>query len=73
VDQITPGVVAFEDPPEVAGDGEPSGGRYPANGVMTYYPNSGFGSWLDTCTVPTSEKPLCTAALDTFLAWYGDD
>jgi hypothetical protein len=28
--QITPGIVAFQDPPAVSGDGSPSGGRYAA-------------------------------------------
>lgn len=77
VDQLGAGVVAFEDPPGVAGDGVPSGGPFPANGVMTFYPGSHpgtgspTGSWLDTCTLPTSSKQLCTAALNLFVADYG--
>jgi hypothetical protein len=66
-----PGVVGFEDPPGTAGDGVPSGGAYPANGVMTYYGTNGVGSWRDTCTMPSSEQPLCTAALNNFLDSYG--
>jgi hypothetical protein len=73
VDDLSPGVVAFEDPPGVAGDGAPSGGPYPANGVMTYYSGDDHGSWLETCTLPTSEHGLCTVALDTFVSWYGSD
>ena len=65
------GVVGFEDPPGVAGDGAPSGGRYPANGVMTYYPESADGSWVETCTLPVPEHGLCTDALDAFVSAYG--
>lgn len=72
VDQITSGVAGFADPPGVAGDGIPSGGQYPANGVMTYYPHNDSGSYLDTCTLPSSQRQLCTAVLDTFIAWYGE-
>jgi hypothetical protein len=73
VDQIRPGVVAFQDPPGVTGDADPSGGRYPANGVMTYHPGSYSGSWLDTCTLPSAEHTLCTASLNTFVSWYGTE
>ncbi len=72
VDQITPGVVIFQDPPGVSGDGSPSGGQYAADGAMTYYSKNQFGSWLDTCTLPKTDKTLCTAALNIFISWYGD-
>jgi pimeloyl-ACP methyl ester carboxylesterase len=71
VTPIAAGIVSFEDPPGVKGDGHPSGGQYPANGVMTYYPSAPDGSWLETCTLPASEKDVCTAALNTFVSWYG--
>jgi len=71
VDQLSAGVVAFQDPPGVAGDGSPSGGPYPANGVMTYYSGNDNGSWLDTCTLPANESQVCTVALNTFVDWYG--
>lgn len=71
VTPISGGIVSFEDPPGVHGDGAPSGGPYPANAVMTYYPNAPDGSWQETCTLPDSEKAGCTAALNTFIAWYG--
>jgi hypothetical protein len=67
---IGAGIVAFEDPPGVRGDGLPSGGRYPANGVLTYHPRSEDGSWLETCTLPGGDKDYCTAARNTFVAWY---
>lgn len=73
VQQISPGIVSFEDPPALTGDGIPSGGQNPGNGVMTYYPNNQNGSWLETCTLPTSEKGLCTTALNTFITWYGQN
>lgn len=73
VDQIAPGVVAFEDPPAVTGDGIPSGGAYGANGVMTYHPGNPNGSYLETCTLPSSAKAECTATLNNFIADYGDE
>jgi len=71
VEEISAGVGGFEDPPGVAGDGSPSGGRYRADGVMTYYPQSAEGSWVETCTLPASEHELCTASLDNFVSSYG--
>jgi Caspase domain/Domain of unknown function (DUF4850) len=68
---IAAGIVAFEDPPRVKGDGRPSGGQYPANGVMTYHPSAPDGSWQVTCTLPSSEKDFCTEVLNTFVSWYG--
>jgi hypothetical protein len=73
VHQISPGIVSFQDPPAVTGDGIPSGGQNPGNGVMTYYPGNQNGSWLETCTLPTTEKELCTTALNSFIAWYGQN
>jgi hypothetical protein len=71
VTPVSSGIVSFEDPPGVRGDATPSGGRYPASAVMTYYPNVPDGSWLETCTLPDSDKAECTATLNTFIAWYG--
>ncbi|WP_187366144.1 DUF4850 domain-containing protein [Trebonia kvetii] len=68
---IAAGIEGFEDPPGVKGDGRPSGGPYPANGVMTYHPNAQDGSWQETCTLPAREKDVCTAVLNTFVSWYG--
>lgn len=70
VDRLGAGVTAFEDPPGIAGDGLPSGGRYPANGVMTYYRGNPNGSWRATCTLPPDQKDQCTAILDGFLSSY---
>lgn len=71
VETISDGVVGFYDPPGVAGDGNPSGGAYPANGVMTYHSGNNNGSWIDTCTLPDNEQALCTAVLNNFVAAYG--
>jgi pimeloyl-ACP methyl ester carboxylesterase len=68
---VAAGIVSFEDPPGVKGDGQPSGGQYPADGVMTYHPSAQEGSWQETCTLPASEKDICTAVLNTFVSWYG--
>jgi hypothetical protein len=64
------GVVSFDDPPGVRGDGLPSGGRYSARSVLTYYPGASDGSWRETCTLPGSDQADCTVALGTFVSWY---
>jgi hypothetical protein len=64
-------VVDFTDPPGVEGDGEPSGGRYPANGVAVFVLPPGHrydGAAKETCTLPAAERAVCTAILDDFLA-----
>jgi hypothetical protein len=69
-------VVSFSDPPNTAGGGNPSGGEYPANAVMTYVtdPPGSTGndvtSWLETCTLPYSQQALCTAVLNDFVVKY---
>jgi hypothetical protein len=70
--QVSAGVMAFADPAGVTGDGNPSGGRYPANGGITYYSGNQDGSWVETCTMPAASKDLCTATLDYFLASCGN-
>ena len=54
----------FEDPPGVAGTGEPSGGQYRALGMLVFDPGSGAGSELPsalkiTCTLPDSMAQIC--------------
>jgi serine/threonine protein kinase len=69
-------VVSFADPPNTAGGGNPSGGEYPANAVMTYVTDppgstgSEVTSWLETCTLPYGQQALCTAVLNDFVARY---
>jgi hypothetical protein len=71
VTTLSSGIVSFEDPAGVHGDAMPSGGQYPANAVMTYHPGAPDGSWLETCTLPSSDRAECTAVLNTFITWYG--
>lgn len=71
VTTISGGIMGFDDPPGTHGDGVPSGGQNPANGVLTYYPHAADGSWLETCTLPGTDTADCTAILNTFLSWYG--
>ncbi len=64
--------VGFEDPAGVAGNGIPSGGQNPANGVMLYLPARGKASaYLASCTLPDSQHDVCTAVLNHFVALYG--
>jgi serine/threonine protein kinase len=73
---ISATVVSFSDPPDTTGGGNPSGGEYPANAVMTYVtdPPGSDGhyvtSWLETCTLPYGQQALCTAVLNDFVARY---
>jgi len=64
-------VIYFEDPPGVSGTGAPSGGPYPANGLMTYYTQA--PSYEETCTLPDSEHSICTTILNQFLSQYGNE
>jgi hypothetical protein len=73
-EEVTPlgaGLAGFADPPGVSGAGHPSGGRYPARGVMTYHPHAQDGSWAETCTLPASDTTECEAILNVYLSWYG--
>jgi hypothetical protein len=38
---------------------------------MTYYPRAAGGSWLETCASPGTATAQCTAILDNFVSWYG--
>jgi hypothetical protein len=71
VQPIGVGVVGFEDPPGVQGDGIPSGGQAPANGVVTYHPT--LASYLATCTLPADEHLVCTTVLNEVIALYGTE
>ena len=72
-DALTSSAVAFEDPAGVAGDGMPSGGSNPANGVMVYAPPkpAADSAYVVTCTLPAARHQLCTAVLDHFESPYG--
>jgi hypothetical protein len=71
VQQINAGVVGFEDPPGLQGDGIPSGGQEAANGVATYSPS--LPSYLATCTLPNNRHALCTTVLNEVIALYGKE
>ncbi|MGH9128049.1 MAG: hypothetical protein ACRDY2_03570 [Acidimicrobiales bacterium] len=60
--------VAFEDPPGTAGEGKPSGGLYPANGLLLFSGHDGgYSATLETCTLPAAEHATCTEILNQFL------
>ena len=65
--RLGPDAVAFSDPPYFRGTGNPSGGPYPANGVVVYRKAHAA---LATCTLPSVEHAECTAILNDFLARY---
>jgi hypothetical protein len=69
--RLSRSLVAFEDPAFVKGEGVPSGGRFPANGVMTYVAGGDRASFLETCTLPGALHDVCTAILNDFVARYG--
>jgi hypothetical protein len=61
--------VAFEDPVGVKGDGEPSGGADPTDGVRVYVaPSAALRGYAlgESCALPGSEHALCTVVLDDF-------
>jgi hypothetical protein len=72
VTDVSADVVEFTDPPGVRGDAVPSGGEYPALGVMTYHgdKNNG-GSWTETCVLPATHSSMCKAIVANFDAKYG--
>lgn len=64
-------VVEFTDPPGVNGDASPSGGAYPALGVMTYFGGQeSAGSWTETCVLPPAENSMCKAVIGNFESRY---
>ena len=63
-------VASFEDPASVHGLGIPSGGEYPASGILTYSLPTVPGSYLATCTPPLSQHVICTAVLGTVATIY---
>lgn len=73
VSTLSAGVVAYQVPAGTTGTGLTSPSNYPTNGVMTYYSGDTNGSWTDSCTLPPSETPICTVALDRFVDWYGQN
>jgi hypothetical protein len=70
--RLRPDVTLFEDPPEVAGSGWPSGGPDPANGLVgtTGTPLRGL-VYRSTCTLPTEDHSICTTSLNDVISRYG--
>jgi len=71
VTHISSSVVAFEDPPGTKGGGVPSGGPYPAYGVVSYSEAAQPGSYVGTCTLPPSGQRFCAFMLNYLQALYG--
>jgi hypothetical protein len=62
----------FEDPPGVAGSGWPSGGPDAANGLVGITGSREDGSvYRSTCTLPASQRWICTVSLNDALSRYG--
>jgi hypothetical protein len=71
-------VVFFDDPPGIEGNGNPSGGTYPSNGLVTYFPAGNAGtpllsSWKESCTMAQGAHRTCTAILNLFLKEHEAD
>ena len=58
----------FSDPPGVAGDGDPSGGPYTAEGAVGYARRK--GAFRITCTLPAGQRRICRASLNDATARY---
>jgi hypothetical protein len=69
----SPSLAFFQDPPGVAGSGWPSGGRYPANGVVGTRgsPAGDALVYRSTCTLPSADHSICNASLNDVIARYG--
>ena len=63
-------LVLFSDPARLAGDAFPSGGPYPANGLVDVVGRDQI-VYRATCTLPRSEHQLCTTSLNDLLRRYG--
>ena len=71
MDHLNADATDFEDPPGVAGDGWPSGGPDPANGIVGVNVDQGSAVYRATCTLPASEHRIRTISLNDVLAGYG--
>jgi hypothetical protein len=61
--------VEIQDPPGVSGLLSPSGGDYPANGVVVWEPSTEYSAQA-VCTLPEQQHQICTAVLNDFLHRY---
>jgi hypothetical protein len=66
-------ITLFEDPPGIAGDGWPSGGSNPANGLVglntTVRQNPLV--YRSTCTLPATQHWICSVSLNDTIARVG--
>lgn len=71
--RLSSSTVDFEDPPYVLGDGSPSGGPNPANGVVRFALHPDPATTVATCTLPQSEHWICAVSLNFALQrdWNG--
>jgi hypothetical protein len=67
---VSRSTVLFVDPPGVLGTGQPSGGSLAAYGAMLWHlPGARQPTaWLETCTLPSEDQPLCVLSVRAFLA-----
>lgn len=70
VDHISRRLILFQDPPGVPGDGWPSGGPDPANGLVGITPRYDE-VYRATCTLPASRHQACTTSLNDVISRYG--
>jgi hypothetical protein len=70
----SPSRVLFVDPPGVLGAGRPSGGADAAYGAMLWHlpGDPRATAWLDTCTLPDTERSVCVLSVRAFLARHPD-
>jgi hypothetical protein len=74
VERVNADLVAYEDPAGVNGDGWPSGGPDPANGIVGLFGARFRGHPEEvvaaTCTLRASDHELCTASLNDAATRY---
>ena len=69
VERVGQHLVLFEDPPGAPGDGYPSGGPDPANGLVGI--TSRYQEvYRSTCTLPASRHQVCTTSLNDVIGRY---
>ena len=76
VDRVDSHLTRFQDPPGAAGDGWPSGGRDPANGLVGVKGHLQSGPYersvyRATCTLPKRKHAVCAVSLNDVIHRYG--
>jgi hypothetical protein len=64
--------ILFDDKAGLKGEGIPSGGKYVANGLLTYVPTQLPTIYRVTCTRSTKALSICAVILKQFLSLYGN-